>query len=179
MISSALIPSNRWRSSSWLSCCWKPLNLGALKHTSHFKSSFIRSTHQTVFFVGRGGGDKSTICNGQQQGVHTPVSQIWPVTANSASDPATTHMVFRVTYFLHTCPKSPLGDSTPFLVGLFMSVRKLSRDCVRDPLSDSVMSSAACKIRINPSQTSYFSRRSIYTDSCRIGRPWQLQRVNT
>ncbi len=29
--SSAFIPSRRCLSSSWLSCCWKPLNLGALQ----------------------------------------------------------------------------------------------------------------------------------------------------
>lgn len=31
LISSALIPSSKYRRSSWLSCCWKPLNLAALK----------------------------------------------------------------------------------------------------------------------------------------------------
>ena len=31
-ISSAFIPSSRCRNSSWLSCCWKPLNRGALKN---------------------------------------------------------------------------------------------------------------------------------------------------
>ncbi len=50
----------------------------------------------------------------------------------------------RDTHFLHTCPKSEVGEMTEFLVVLFMSERKLSSDCVSAPPSGSAMSSDDC-----------------------------------
>ena len=68
LISSCFKQSNRYRSSSWLSCCWKPLKRGALQSTD--------TVHQCVQF---------NITLGQFQRALKNAS-IWSPTAAALSD---------------------------------------------------------------------------------------------
>lgn len=150
--SSALMPSSKYRSSSWLSCCWYPLKRTALQEKNKREKSKDETTkiwNPLYQILGSYPRPFSKFLCGptppladfavaqstdpsETNGTWTCALGCVHATNFSASDHRTESTSDAATHFLQTWANSSLGVTTPFLASC-ISVRNWLMATVRGP----------------------------------------------